>query len=1038
MYVRECPKDIAVGAFDSKGLRERMKKVLLFLKRKWIPALYVILFFFSIFIALLTIKSEENVKLGTGKGIAFATAWHYKLPDGREGDTVIPTKFSMEDINLSECYYLSNRLPDVNIGMSYYYYARHTTTRIFIDGELRYDTQEANGDVKTWFPMQGAFYCEVPLQAEDSGKEIVIEISGGKKNYYTYVGDDYLGDRGNFVIYMMQSDIGDMLGVITLIVIGLILFVLWFVLTFVTKASYNECLCLSLFMLSLSLWLCTEVTCVQFFIQKSKVYSVLAYEMLMIIPIPMMLYYTYGYRPKTVKRLGKIGTLFFMAIWGIAHVLHLAKVVDLSETLPVSQTFLCLGAIYMTVMQIMESVHFIFHRSKNRSIFYMFPLFGTIVLIPVTFFEVWLYLTGRDSGKGTIVMVTGFIFYVLSLTVDSSLKMVSENEKIQRVSKSKSLFLANMSHEIRTPLNAILGFDELLLREAKDEQTREYAIKIHAAGDNLKNIINSILDISKIESGRMEIYSQSYKTIDLLDGLFNNVKSQAEKKGLEVIGEIDENLPEVLVGDEGHLREVIINILSNAVKYTKTGSIRLCVKLAQISPKKKSCRLYVSVKDTGIGIKPADRERMFEKFERLDTDINNNIEGTGLGMSIIVSLLKAMDSEIHMQSEYGVGSDFYFEIEQGFEGDAVIGKYEEGKSFEKQDVGILHTFVAPDARILIVDDVPLNLQVEAGILSPLNMQIDLAESGKEAIEKICSEHYDLVLMDHMMPGMDGIEATNRIRQMGHERDDDYLINLPILALTANAVSGMRDLFLSQGMQDFISKPVESEELMLVIRRWLPKDKIKRLSQREVETIQGNEGVKQTEEWPEIPGIDLEIAKRYCGKLDMFLSNIRRFCESIPATEEKIRTYLESGDHENYTITVHGLKSASKVLGAMEISEQARDLEEHAHKGEYEYSCQNTKPLLDSLLQMEHEIKVYFEETGETEECVELSQEEYQKLLLDLKEAAEAFDMDALMAIEEKMSHIKVPEEKQEELEHLRELVRNVAFMDIVSFLEEIL
>lgn len=420
----------------------------------------------------------------------------------------------------------------------------------------------------------------------------------------------------------------------------------------------------------------------------------------------------------------------------------------------------------------------------------------------------------------------------LKVTIEelSATKKVAEEAKeeaekakeiAQNANRSKSDFLANMSHEIRTPINAVLGMDEMILRDCEDSQILEYAEDIKRAGGMLLSLINDILDFSKIESGKMDIIPVDYDLGILLNETVEMVRPRANEKSLELVMEISPDTPTHLNGDEVRIRQIITNILTNAIKYTNKGKVTLTVSGKQLSEEK--TELYVSVKDTGIGIRKEDIGHLFESFKRVEESRNRNIEGTGLGLSITMRLLNLMGSRLEVDSTYGEGSDFYFYLVQQRKDDQVVG--EDIKKYCKKAKGIKgelsNEFYAPLARLLVVDDNKVNLKVFKGLLKNNNMQIDTAMSGKECLELMKENHYHIVFLDHLMPDMDGVETLNQAKMLKNSKSQDAVM----IVLTANAVSGAREKFLQEGFDDYLSKPISLPLLKEMILKYLPKELI---------------------------------------------------------------------------------------------------------------------------------------------------------------------------------------------------------------------
>ncbi|WP_155895273.1 response regulator [Lachnospira multipara] len=389
-----------------------------------------------------------------------------------------------------------------------------------------------------------------------------------------------------------------------------------------------------------------------------------------------------------------------------------------------------------------------------------------------------------------------------------------------QANEAKSQFLSTMSHDIRTPMNAIIGMNEMILRNSHDEEILTYANNIKMAGTTLLAIIKDILDFSKIEAGKMELVLESYNFVSLLNDLVNMVTCKAEEKGLFFELNVDRNIPKVLIGDEIRIKQIITNILSNAVKYTKEGGITFTITSTKSDKRQDEVSLHVEIKDTGVGIKKEDLDKLFIAFERIEEKKNRDVEGTGLGMAIAQSFLNMMGSKIYVESEYGVGSVFSFELRQKVVDWEAIGDYDEAfKQFRSEQKAYKAKFEAPKAKILIVDDTEINLKVLISLLRETKIQIDTADGGDACISKFKTKHYDIIFLDHMMPGKDGIETIKEMRTLKDTANE----NTPVICLTANAISGMREKYIEAGFDDYLTKPIDTVKLENMILNYLSTD-----------------------------------------------------------------------------------------------------------------------------------------------------------------------------------------------------------------------
>ncbi len=399
-------------------------------------------------------------------------------------------------------------------------------------------------------------------------------------------------------------------------------------------------------------------------------------------------------------------------------------------------------------------------------------------------------------------------------------ELEAAKEEANIANRSKSDFLANMSHEIRTPINGILGMDTMILRDCDDPQIVEYAENIRIAGGGLLSIINDILDLSKIESGKMEIVPVKYDLFSVLRDCYQMNRMRASENGLEFLIENDPSIPTEFFGDEVRIRQILNNLISNGIKYTREGYVKVNISYGEVGNisdtlnEHEYIMLVIEVSDTGIGIREEDIDRLFESFTRLEEGRNRNIEGTGLGLRITNQLVSLMDGKIEVASEYGKGSTFTVRIPQKILGQKAMGRFaqrlDENAGVEKTNASI---FTAPGKKVLVVDDVKMNILVFRGLLKGTEIDVDMAVTGMEALEKTKLQKYDIIFMDHLMPEMDGVEAFRRIKQDRANPNADT----PVIVLTANAIVGVREMYIKEGFRDYLSKPIEHGELLNMIK-----------------------------------------------------------------------------------------------------------------------------------------------------------------------------------------------------------------------------
>jgi signal transduction histidine kinase/DNA-binding NarL/FixJ family response regulator len=566
----------------------------------------------------------------------------------------------------------------------------------------------------------------------------------------------------------------------------------------------------------------------------------------------------------------------------------------------------------------------------------------------------------------------------------------------------KSVFLARMSHELRTPLNAIKGFAEIELRKNHGADTKNNISRIFSSGTTLLRIINDILDISKIESGKIEIVKTEYDTATLINDVINMNYFNLEERSIEFDVEIGENIPAKFFGDETRIKQVANNILSNAIKYTTKGKISISFLVNYTGDK--NCEFIVDVKDTGIGISKENLKKLFFEYARFDVEKHKEVKGTGLGLSVTKKLVELMDGEIVVESEYGVGSNFKVTINQSFIGDSVISKetIKELKSFNsskseisKSGMGIIKeiNFVSlPDANVLLVDDAQVNLDVATGMMAPYEMNIDTLLSGEEALKLLAGgcEKYDILFVDHMMPVMDGIECVSKIRALNSR----YAKNVPTIALTANAIVGVEEIFLKSGFNGYISKPIDAVKLNEIIRKFLCSNE----NFAEKSKLSAKKSAKNEINFEKIDGINFEEGiKKFNGNFDIYVGILKSFVENIP---EKIADVSQpSADNlSNYGITVHGIKGSCYGIGATNLGDKANILEKLAKENDLDKILNLNSQFIESANKLISDLKQFIENNAAQKKTLKKLEKPDAKLLKALKISAENYDIEEMQKI----------------------------------------
>lgn len=602
----------------------------------------------------------------------------------------------------------------------------------------------------------------------------------------------------------------------------------------------------------------------------------------------------------------------------------------------------------------------------------------------------------------------------------------------EQANRAKSTFLANMSHEIRTPINAILGMDTMILRESKEDNVLVYAKNVKSASETLLSLINDILDFSKIESGKMEIVADKYRLDSTVNDLMNMVSSKAKDKGLELNLEFLPQTPVQLYGDEIRIKQIILNLLNNAIKYTKEGKINFTVGAEEVTDNE--MLLCVSVRDTGIGIKKEDMNKLFSPYERLDEHVNKYVEGTGLGLSITRNLLERMGSKLEVDSVYGVGSTFSCKIKQELWGadrmsqeNVVLDAYSEEET--------VMTYQAPSANILVVDDVAMNIQVITNLLKRTQIVPDQCFSGKEALRLAAIKKYDIIFLDAMMPEMSGEDTLYAIRETCTINADT-----PIIVLTANAIVGAKENYIAEGFTDYLSKPVDGIKLEKLIRHYLPADKVMEVAKDSVEEkTLSSENIAILEGIKKLQLLSIDQGIEASGDSGIYIDVCRSFLDTASDRVKMIFDFWEKGDIPNYTIQVHALKSSARLIGAEVLSKSALDMEMAGKDNDLEKIALLTPLLIEQYKEVAKQLgNVFHNRKDEKIPKKELTPKKFRQRMMELMELMEAYDYKTASDLMNTMSDFELAEDAATLISVLKPLMADVKQDEVIAVISNYL
>ncbi len=849
-------------------------------------------------------------------------------------------------------------------GLTLDFSSKNAALHVILDGETLYQY-----DPSITMAADMEHFVDLPVQLEHG--DFYIALTALKQDAAPTLGEICAESRDMTMIGIVGNNLGDIGCCLLIIIMSIIMFVLALIRRYTGQPPRGEGY-LGLAGLAAGLYCFIGTDTLNIFYNLQEAYEMQEY-LVLLLPLFLTQYFERNLHCVYPRRFSML--LSFVSIHAVLQIaLHLFGIRDMKDMLDLS-------AVTIFIVCITAIASLLQYDYSHKSFQTVFAVFAMLVLLCGGIANVILNTlidgahintAGQYSMTVFGILMAAMHIYRLSKEYQAdaeqrvqqaeqqNIRLAQAKQEALSANEAKGKFLAHMSHEIRTPINAVLGMDEMILRESREQNIKEYAMDIYMAGQTLLSLINDILDFSKIESGKMEIVPAEYDLSSLIHDLSAMASQRAEGKHLSLEIEVSDQLPSRLYGDDVRLRQILTNLLTNAVKYTHEGTVWLRV---QAGIRQASCEsaepdttvLHFEVEDTGIGIKEEDLPKLAAEFERIEEDRNRNIEGTGLGMSITLQLLSLFGSQLHVESTYGKGSRFYFDLEQQILDATPIGNFEARVRQLAENYSYHARLYAPDAQILVVDDNAVNRKVLRSLLKETDIQVTDAPGGMECLGLVQQTRFDLIFLDHMMPEMDGIETLHRIRQLS----DFPCQDTPIVVLTANAVSGAKEKYLAEGFDDFLSKPIIPEKLEQLLLKMLPKRLLKDPPAKtgsaaaSAPPVQSAEDNDFLDSLPQIDGIDWQYAWLHLPDQELLAYTLKEFYAQLDSSSdhlsesyEKIQSCLAapapdspaqtsdtlSGHLAGYRIQVHAMKSLAATVGILPLSGTAKLLETAARDG----------------------------------------------------------------------------------------------------------
>lgn len=995
-------------------------------------AFWSLLFFWFIVCVFLLLNSQEDFRLTDHDSRSFDEGW--VLSEDGVTPITVPGRIP-EGVTEAR---IQNTLPeDITDRTTVMVKGQHQNIVVRIDGEVVGVLE--NQETRLFSSHMFSAYLMIPLTQEDAGKIIEIQYYAPEPETEGKVNDIQIGSEKGLLLWLLDSYAIDVIFAILLFNTGVVIMTFGLIIRFRFRENPNtDITYLGVTAICTAIWIIGESRMRQVYYGQLSVGELILWSALFLAPIPM-LFYVNSLQNQRHSKLYMVGSGVAVITEIVMAVLVLTNTYDFYDMYRVGWIIILGSGLMILCTTIWDYAKGFRHWKL---------LVGILLLLVCVALQMWTFVYSPTGSMSNIYISIGLLLFmdIMGLSdISDLLKQRQQQFLAIKANETKTDFLANMSHEIRTPINAMLGFDEMILREEGNEQIIEYAFNIKKAGENLLSLINDILDFSKVEAGKMEIINDDYETERMLTDVINIIAMKTQDKGLTFETYIGRNIPRILYGDEMRVKQILTNVLNNAVKYTETGSVTLSVNFDKMGSN--VGRLRFSIEDTGVGIRPEDISRITEAFQRFDVQKNRSIEGVGLGMSIVADLLQQMGGQLRVYSTYGKGSDFRILIPQVIQDETPINYVHKSRQGHTHVIPAYQAlFLAPEAQVLFVDDNAMNLSVVQELLKRTKIQIDTAESGAKCLELTRQKQYHLIFMDHLMPEMDGIETMQRLRR----EEGNPNQQTPVIALTANAIKGVREFYLEKGFDEYMTKPIEGERLEKLLIELLPSEYvtvIKPQETKEMETMgplrvhEKSEAASKAEAYMqeltdllEQAHISLEKGYHFAGRsMGRFHWMLKLFADNFSEKYRRLSSAYEEERVEDYMIEVHSLKTNAKGVGANTLSNMALEHEENSRKHDWNYVQLHWKELLEEWLRVVNGIQNYLgndeaveipDHTAETKEADDVLTPEQRMMLDNCLAFIEQYEADPAVALLENLMKEDITDETKDiltqALEHLGE------------------